>query len=27
VFYWVIVETLSAGQRRLEHRLGKAVSR
>ncbi|WP_378947644.1 amino acid ABC transporter permease [Paracoccus sp. R86501] len=27
VFYWVIVETLSAGQRRLETRLGKAVSR
>lgn len=27
VFYWIIVETLSAAQRRLEHRLGKAVSR
>ena len=27
VFYWVIVETLSVGQRRLETRLGKAVAR
>lgn len=27
VFYWVIVETLSVGQRRLESRLGKAVAR
>lgn len=27
VFYWVIVETLSVGQRRLELRLGKAVAR
>ena len=27
LFYWVIVETLSAGQRRLESSLGKAVAR
>lgn len=27
VFYWVIVEALSVGQRQLETRLGKAVSR
>ena len=27
LFYWVIVETLSVGQRRLEMRLGKAVAR
>ena len=27
VFYWIIVETLSVGQRRLELRLGKAVAR
>ena len=27
LFYWVIVETLSVGQRRLESSLGKAVAR
>ncbi|WP_022708078.1 amino acid ABC transporter permease [Paracoccus zeaxanthinifaciens] len=27
IFYWVIVETLSVGQRALETRLGKAVAR
>ncbi len=27
IFYWVIVETLSVGQRWMERRLGKAVAR